>query len=73
MTAGSQPTILKRFARRDDQEFPNREIQIHLVLADRDDFAEDTLSATFHMQPGAKFHDRSAVEATDFAWSYNGA
>ncbi|MGH7114817.1 MAG: ABC transporter substrate-binding protein [Stellaceae bacterium] len=42
----------------------------HLALADQDNFAEDALSATFRMRDGAKFHDGTPVEATDFVWSF---
>jgi ABC-type transport system substrate-binding protein len=42
----------------------------HLALADQDDFAEDALSATFRMRASTKFHDGTAVEASDFVWSF---
>jgi len=42
----------------------------HPALAEGYDFAEDAKSATFHLRPGIKFHDGSAVTPEDVKWSY---
>ena len=42
----------------------------HLALADRFDFAEDALRATFELRPGIHFHDGSPVTPEDVRWSY---
>jgi peptide/nickel transport system substrate-binding protein len=42
----------------------------HLALADRFDFSEDSLSATFQLRENIKFHDGSPVTPDDVKWSY---
>lgn len=42
----------------------------HLALADRFDFSEDALSATFRLRENIKFHDGSPVTPDDVKWSY---
>ncbi|MGH7249031.1 MAG: ABC transporter substrate-binding protein, partial [Pseudomonadota bacterium] len=42
----------------------------HPALAKDYEFAEDAKSATFHLRPGTKFHDGSAVTPADVKWSY---
>src|SRR5215831_20063158 len=42
----------------------------HPALASGYEFAEDAKSATFHLRPGIKFHDRAAITRADVKWSY---
>jgi peptide/nickel transport system substrate-binding protein len=42
----------------------------HPALAQSFDLAEDAKTATFHLRPGIKFHDGSAVTPADVKWSY---
>ncbi|MGH7114816.1 MAG: ABC transporter substrate-binding protein, partial [Stellaceae bacterium] len=42
----------------------------HPALAKDYEFAEDAKSATFHLRPGTKFHDGSAVTTADVKWSF---
>jgi peptide/nickel transport system substrate-binding protein len=42
----------------------------HLALAERDEFAEDAKSATFHLRQDIKFHDGTPVTPHDVKWSF---
>ena len=42
----------------------------HLALAERDEFAEDAKSATFHLRRGVNFHDGTPVTPQDVKWSF---
>ena len=42
----------------------------HLALADKFDFPEDAMSATFRLREGVKFHDGSPITIDDVRWSY---
>src|SRR3954452_25334674 len=42
----------------------------HLALADKFDFPEDAMSATFQLREGIKFHDGSLIKTDDVKWSY---
>src|SRR3954449_328896 len=42
----------------------------HLALADKFEFPEDAMSATFRLREGVKFHDGSPIKTEDVKWSY---
>ena len=47
----------------------DRELQVMPDLAERWELGPDGRSYTFHLRPGARFHDGKRVTAEDFKWS----